>query len=140
MSSSNVIHQARLVLAFLAAVIIVASPFVAQGAPLDRWERRIVDEKKPWRAVFIKAADVDGDLDAVVGEHNLNNVAASQLHIFENTDGKGGAWTRHAISKGDEHHDSAQLTDIDSDGDLDIISIGWGHPRVVRYVNKAIDR
>ena len=30
--------------------------------------------------------------------------------------------------------------DIDLDGDLDIISIGWVQPRVLLYENKAIDR
>jgi hypothetical protein len=28
--------------------------------------------------------------------------------------------------------------DIDKDGDLDIISIGWSHNRVLLYENKAI--
>jgi hypothetical protein len=43
------------------------------------------------------------------------------------------------VSTGDEHHDGAVLVDIDGDGDLDIISIGWAHGRVLLYENKAID-
>ncbi len=84
--------------------------------------------------------DRDGDLDVVVGEHNLAHPSRARLMIFENLDGKGLSWARHVVYTGDEHHDGAQAVDIDGDGDLDIISIGWGHPRVLLYENKAIDR
>ena len=39
------------------------------------------------------------------------------------------------IYTGDEHHDGAQVVDIDNDGDYDLISIGWGHDQVVLYEN-----
>jgi hypothetical protein len=61
------------------------------------------------------------------------------LYVLENVDGKGGAWQKHLVSTGDEHHDGAVLLDIDGDGDLDITSIGWAHGRVLLYENKAID-
>jgi len=38
-----------------------------------------------------------------------------------------------------EHHDGAVLADIDDDGDLDILSIGWSHGRVLLYENGIID-
>jgi hypothetical protein len=41
------------------------------------------------------------------------------------------------VFTGDEHHDGALLVDIDRDGDLDIISIGWSHNRVILYENLA---
>lgn len=84
--------------------------------------------------------DGDGDIDVVVGEHNLKEPAKAKLHIFENADGQGTAWLSHLVYTGDEHHDGAITVDIDGDGDLDIISIGWGHGRVLLYENKAIDR
>lgn len=40
---------------------------------------------------------------------------------------------------GDEHHDGAIVTDIDDDGDLDIISIGWSHGRVLLYENLLLE-
>jgi hypothetical protein len=58
--------------------------------------------------------------------------------VFENVDGKGEAWSPHLLSVGDEHHDGTILVDIDGDGDLDIISIGWGHGKVLLYENKSI--
>jgi hypothetical protein len=83
--------------------------------------------------------DGDGDLDVVAGEHNLKDPASAKLYVFENVDGKGIVWLPHVVSMGDEHHDGTVLVDIDGDTDLDIISIGWGHDRVLLYENKAID-
>lgn len=83
--------------------------------------------------------DGDGDLDVVAGEHNLKDPASAKLYVFENVDGKGIVWLPHVVSMGDEHHDGTVLVDIDGDTDLDIISIGWGHGRVLLYENKAID-
>ena len=81
--------------------------------------------------------DSDGDLDVVVGEHNLASPSSARLWIFENVDGLGLNWTSHLVYTGDEHHDGAQVVDIDGDGDLDIISIGWGHSNVLLYENLA---
>ena len=80
--------------------------------------------------------DADGDRDVVVGEHNLANPASARLFIFENLNGRGSSWTRHTVYMGDEHHDGAQVADMDGDGDLDIVSIGWGHNRVLLYENR----
>jgi hypothetical protein len=55
------------------------------------------------------------------------------LYVFENANGQGTNWNTHTVYTGDEHHDGAQVVDIDGDGDLDIISIGWDHDRVLLY-------
>jgi hypothetical protein len=81
--------------------------------------------------------DRDGDIDVVVGEHNPNDPASAKLIIFENTDGAGGTWSQHIVYTGDEHHDGAQIVDLDNDGDLDIISIGWNNSKVVWYENTS---
>ena len=59
--------------------------------------------------------------------------------MFENIDGTGTAWEKKIIYTGDEHHDGARVVDIDNDGDLDILSIGWGHNRVLLYENVEFD-
>jgi hypothetical protein len=82
--------------------------------------------------------DNDGDLDVVAGEHNIKEPSSAKVYFFENRDGKGRSWVRHIIHFGDEHHDGTQLVDIDGDGDLDIISIGWTHPKVILYENKSL--
>ncbi len=81
--------------------------------------------------------DHDGDIDVVVGEHNTNDPANARLLLFKNTDGAGGSWSESIIHTGDEHHDGAQTVDLDNDGDLDIISIGWNNAAVVWYENKT---
>lgn len=80
--------------------------------------------------------DNDGDIDVVVGEHNYKNPATAKLFVFENTN-KGTSWKKHLVYTGDEHHDGAQLVDIDNDNDLDIISIGWQNNKVTLYENTS---
>lgn len=80
--------------------------------------------------------DWDGDTDVVVGEHNLDDPSKARLLVFENVDGIGNLWREHLVYEGDEHHDGAQVVDIDGDHDLDIVSIGWDHGKVVLYENK----
>jgi hypothetical protein len=88
----------------------------------------------------IDAADIDhdGDSDVVVGEHNYERPETARLMVFENVDGQGTEWTKHLVHTGDEHHDGAVLIDIENDGDLDIISIGWLEPEVLLYENLAV--
>ncbi len=83
--------------------------------------------------------DLDGDPDVIAGEHNLTDPASAKLFVFENLDGMGTSWASHLIHQGDEHHDGAQVIDIDLDGDLDVISIGWGHNQVLLYENKTAE-
>ncbi|MCL7412872.1 MAG: VCBS repeat-containing protein [ANME-2 cluster archaeon] len=100
-------------------------------------EHSIADVVGPM-SLDVADMDNDGDLDIVVGEHNLKNPHDATLYLFENSDGQGIAWKEHIIYTGDEHHDGAQIVDIDNDGDLDIISIGWSHGQVLLYENRAI--
>jgi hypothetical protein len=102
------------------------------------WTERVIATVVGPMSVDVADIDRDGDLDIVVGEHNYADPATAKLHVFENRDGHGGRWEDHVISSGDEHHDGAVLSDIDNDGDLDILSIGWQHPRVLLFENQAI--
>jgi hypothetical protein len=104
----------------------------------DTWTEHVIANVVGPMSMDVADLDRDGDFDVVVGEHNYKDPATAKLHIFENTDGQGGSWTDHVISIGDEHHDGAILADMDNDGDLDILSIGWRHARVLLYENQAI--
>ncbi|MHC4538236.1 MAG: FG-GAP repeat domain-containing protein [Planctomycetota bacterium] len=116
----------------------------------SRWQRVTGPEAAPERArahlpnpvnrIRIDDLDMDrdGGLDVIVGEHSPPKPQDCRLLIFENTDGAGTAWSSHLIHKGDEHHQGAQAVDIDGDVDLDIISVGWMHNKVLLYENKCV--
>jgi hypothetical protein len=84
--------------------------------------------------------DADGDIDIVVGEHDLDVASQAGLRtlLLENVDGSGSVWAEHVVQVGDEHHDGTQIVDIDRDGDQDIVSIGWSNSLVVLYLNGAV--
>ncbi len=113
------------------------------------WYEQRENPTEPWTPHFVARVigpmsldvadmDGDGDEDIVVGEHNLNNPASARLFVFWNLDGHGKKWQQEIIYQGDEHHDGAQIVDIDQDGDKDIVSIGWENNKVLLYENRAL--
>ncbi|MFK8164371.1 MAG: FG-GAP repeat domain-containing protein [Lewinella sp.] len=70
--------------------------------------------------------DQDGDQDILTAEHKGPDLA---LQLWKN-DGAG-HFTMQEIDRGKESHLGAQTFDMDGDGDLDIISIGWDQHQFV---------
>ncbi len=109
-----------------------------QGAsPFAKWTEHLI--AMPVGPMSLDVADMDGDsdVDVVVGEHNFADPSSARLLLFENL-GQGRAWTMHVVHTGDEHHCGARVRDVDGDGDLDVISIGWSHANVLVYENLAL--
>ena len=81
--------------------------------------------------------DLDGDPDVVIGEHRGQE--NNRVVIFANT-GNDTSWPMHVIDSAPknqiDHHDGTQAVDLDRDGDLDIISIGWYNPKVWVFENQ----
>ncbi len=104
--------------------------------PTGTWTEHIIDETiiGPM-SLDVLDMDYDGDIEVVAGEHNLANTSAARLFVYENINGDSTEWTQHVVYTGDEHHDGAQIADLDNDGDYDIVSIGWGARRVTVYEN-----
>ena len=72
--------------------------------------------------------DADGDLDVVTAEHKGDRLA---LQVWVN-DGAGGfGESPTEIDRGKENHLGARTVDIDGDGDLDIVGIGWDQHQYV---------
>lgn len=114
------------------------------------WFERGVDPNQLWNMNTIDPAvgggwsldvadfDEDGDPDVVLGEH----VPPTRLIIYEN-DGTGSVWVPHVIHPGGpgiDHHDGTLAIDIDSDGDLDIVSLAWDNEQVYLFENRSIVR
>ena len=62
----------------------------------------------------------DGQADIVTGEHRGKRRVTIWVNGHE-----GQAWLPQIVDAGKESHLGTQLADLDQDGDLDILSIGW---------------
>ena len=104
--------------------------YEAPADPSQPWTEHLIDTIIGPMSLDAADLDGDGDIDIVAGEHAKANPTQGQIFAYENTPT---GFQRHLIGAGDEHHDGAQLVDIDNDGDLDVVSIGWVHGRVLLY-------
>ena len=102
----------------------------------EEWRRTAIASIIGPMSLDVADWDRDGDLDIVAGEHNLERPEEAEISLFLNLDGKGMKWEKRLIYRGDEHHDGALFADLDNDGDLDVVSIGWGHNKVIAYENR----
>jgi hypothetical protein len=107
-----------------------------QGAdPASPWSEHAIDRPVGPMSLDVADMDGDGDWDILVGEHAAAHPESGRLLLYENRDGRGRRWRARLLGLGDEHHDGARAVDIDRDGDLDVLSIGWTHSRVLLYEN-----
>ena len=85
-----------------------------QKLALDRWQRHVIDAQRPWRAVFIYPADIDGDgrKDIVTGAWWYRNPGTA-----------GGVWERRTI--GAPLNNAVAIFDFDNDGRPDILGSLW---------------
>lgn len=101
------------------------------------WVEHLIATDFDYFSVDVGDLDRDGDPDVVGGAHQ----GAGEVRIYEN-DGAGGTWTPYVVDAGDstaiDHHDGTRLVDMDRDGDLDVISIGWTRRSLVVYENLAV--
>ncbi|MDC6352790.1 PQQ-dependent sugar dehydrogenase, partial [Zeaxanthinibacter sp. PT1] len=106
--------------------------FEAPADPTQTWIKHTIDpDIDGGLSLDVKDIDFDGDLDIVVGEWR----GAYQLIGFANDLCNNGGWIKKTINSGGgnlDHHDGAQIVDLDKDGDYDIVSIGWNNitPRI----------
>jgi len=101
------------------------------------WTEKVIATDIDYFSVDAADIDRDGDIDVVGGAHQ----GSGEVYIYENN-GQGASWITHTVDPGDstliDHHDGTRLIDMDLDGDLDIISIGWSKRSLTIYENLAI--
>jgi len=113
--------------------------FEAPADPTQNWTKHVLaTDINGSLSVFSSDIDFDGDHDIIIGEWKGSN----RLIAFQNDLCNSGTWIRKTIDAGGtgfDHHDGAQVVDIDNDGDLDIVSIGWDNivPRIFENKNVA---
>lgn len=98
-----------------------------QPAETDgKWERHWIVTQYSMNNLDVVDIEHDGDIDLLTCEHKGPNL---ELQLWLN-DGKGN-FTKQLIDKGKESHLGVQIKDMDNDGDIDIVSIGWDHYQFV---------
>ncbi|MBK1878261.1 FG-GAP repeat domain-containing protein [Pelagicoccus mobilis] len=91
-----------------------------------RWDRKKIVTQYSMNNLDTADMDNDGDLDLITCEHKGSKL---ELQIWEN-DGSAN-FTKTLVDQGKESHLGAQTADMDGDGDLDIVSIGWDQHKFV---------
>ena len=86
----------------------------------ENWLRHTIITEYSLNNLDVADMDNDGDIDVVTCEHKGPK---EKLQLFEN-DGAGN-FKLHNLDEGKESHLGAELSDLDGDGDLDIVSIAW---------------
>ena len=85
-----------------------------------RWARHTVSIQNTSNNLDIADFDGDGDIDIITGEHR----GTKRVQIWENIN-NASKWQEHVVSAGRESHLGTRVSDMDNDGDLDILSIAW---------------
>ena len=88
------------------------------------WAKHVIVTEYSLNNLDVADMDRDGDFDVITCEHK-GPKGKQKLQIFEN-DGKGN-FTEHIADTGKESHLGALVTDMDNDGDLDIVSAAWDY-------------
>lgn len=123
-------------------IIYYKNPGGLENNPNQTWTRTIIYSISG-EGFSMDSGDIDndGDFDIVLGEHK--GATNNRVIILENKDktksDQSNNWTEHIVDSQSkniiDHHVGTQLVDIDDDGDLDIISIGWFNRKAWLFVN-----
>jgi hypothetical protein len=86
----------------------------------EDWTRHKLVTQFTTNSMDVGDMDNDGDIDIITGEHR----GTKKLAIWENVD-NGASWIERMVSTDKESHLGVRVTDLDGDGDMEIVSIAW---------------
>jgi hypothetical protein len=111
--------------------------FLAGQDPLkDAWQHRVVVTQWSMNNLDAKDMDRDGDVDLVTNEH-MGTEHKTEIYLNDGT----AHFTPQLVGTGHEMHLGARCFDLDSDGDLEIIGVGWNnHQYLHLFRNDALKR
>ncbi|MCH9651513.1 MAG: FG-GAP-like repeat-containing protein [Deltaproteobacteria bacterium] len=99
------------------------------------WTRRDVSTiDNPW-SIALEDIDADGDID-LIGASFL----ADEITYWENTEGDGTAWTEYTIEGSFDGASAVAVTDLDGDGDLDVLASAFNTDDLTWWENETIHR
>lgn len=87
---------------------------------LESWNRHTIVTQYSMNNLDVADMDGDGTVDIVTAEHKGDRL---ELQIWKN-DGSAN-FSKSVVDKGKESHLGARVSDLNGDGAMDIISIGW---------------
>jgi hypothetical protein len=109
------------------------------------WYRNVAGDGSAWgqqviavnqRTLSVHTADVDGDGDTDVLSASSDD---DKVAWFENLEGNATTWLEHVVTQIADGAHSARTTDVDGDGDLDIISASFQDRTVSWHKNLSPD-
>lgn len=111
--------------------------FLAGNNPhSDKWEHRVIVTQWSMNNLDAVDMDLDGDVDLVTNEHKGTE---HKTEVYLN-DGNA-HFTAQLVGTGHEMHLGARCFDLDSDGDQEIIGVGWDRYQSLHlYRNDALKR
>ncbi len=104
------------------------------------WIGHVIDNNF-YNATAVIAADIDGDGDMdVVGGADTDIEGENKIAWWENRDGAGGSWGAHSVSTAFNNPENVYCSDIDSDGDVDILANSSANDLVTWWENDGSPR
>ena len=96
------------------------------------WTKHTIETGYSTPETHIADMDGDGDMDLVASGGSGKTVVSNVLWC-ENTDGSGTSWTTHDVDTDFGGSNELSATDIDGDGDMDIVASGGFDHEYARY-------
>ncbi|MDY6919086.1 MAG: VCBS repeat-containing protein [Pseudomonadota bacterium] len=99
-----------------------------QASDGQAWQRHLIDGQRPDKALFVFAADLNGD--------SRKDIATGG-YWYQQPESISQTWQRHAL--GNRAGNVAVIEDLDQDGDLDFVATDWRDlPTLPTLVDRAL--